>query len=81
VALETQHIFASYSKTKHEYNDIFRKTKYNNLKHKNKMKATVRINSLQQPAGFGGLRRDLGGVAIEGMDPSFLGCAVSQRHR
>jgi hypothetical protein len=51
------------------------------LNDKNTMKFTTRINDLQQPANVGGLRRGEGGVAIEGSNPSFLGCAMSQRHR
>jgi hypothetical protein len=45
------------------------------------MKFTTRIYSLQQPANLGGMQKGDAGVAIEGRDPSFLGCAMSQRHR
>jgi len=42
---------------------------------------TASIKSLQQPANLGGLRRGNEGAAVEGLDPSFLGCAMSVRHR
>lgn len=45
------------------------------------MKFTASIKSLQQHTIIGGMRRGFLGAAVEGLDPSFLGCAVSQRHR
>jgi hypothetical protein len=73
--------FASYSETKNEYAFIFSKRITQILNARTNMNFTPRTRSLQQPALIGGLRKDESGVAVEGRDPSFLGCAMSQRHR
>lgn len=81
VGIETMPKFASYSETKDGYAFIYSKRITQILNASTNMNFTPRTRSLQQPAMLGGLRKDENGVAIEGRDPSFLGCAMSQRHR
>ena len=81
VGIETMPKFASYSETKDGYALIYSKRITQNLNARTDMNFTPRTKSLQQPALIGGLRKGDAGVAVEGRDPSFLGCAMSQRHR